>query len=254
MPTMLEERPTLRDREVTVRVVTEDARPRQAGRRLTFGGVLATAGLGLVGLLVVALLSGGIFALLGIGNPFSGTTTDHSPRVLLKELRDLSDFQAAEATFQSRVELETDVPILPSLIAGSKVDFDAIGTVAATVDFSGLATDAVQVAPDGAVTISLPAPTLERAVVDPRRSRVVNRDRGLVNRVGDLFEDDPTSERELYLLASEKMGRAARESKLSVRAERNTEAMLTGLLGRLGFDRATVTFVDPAPARSGGQG
>ncbi len=252
MPTVLEERPTAHDREVTVRVVSEDARSRRAGRRLTFGGVLATAGLGIVGLLVVALLGGGIAALLGIGNPFAGTTTDHSPRVLLRELRDLSDFRAAEATFQSRVELETDVPILPSLIAGSKVDFDAIGTVAATVDFSGLATDAVQVAPDGAVTISLPTPTLQRAVVDPKRSRVVNRDRGLVNRIGDVFEDDPTSERELYLLATKKMAKAARESNLMVRAERNTEAMLTGLLGRLGFARATITFVEPTPARSGG--
>ncbi len=246
MPTMLEERPTQGDRDVTVRVVNETARSARPGRRLTFGGVLGTA----VVVAVVVALVGGIGALLGIGNPFAGTTTDQSPRVLLKELRNLSDFRAAEATFQSRVELETDVPILPSFIAGSKVDFDAIGTVAATLDFSRLATDAVQVADDGAVTISLPSPVLEPAVVDPKRSRVVNRDRGLVNRIGDLFEDSPTSERDLYLRAARKMDKAAVESKLAVRAERNTAAMLRGFLGRLGLDRVTITFVEPTTGPS----
>ena len=52
---------------------------------------------------------------------------------------------------------------------------------------------------DGSVTVTLPAPTLAKPVVDPARSHVANRDRGLVNRVADVFKDSPTSERDLYL-------------------------------------------------------
>ncbi len=248
MATLLEERPMTRNPEVTVRLVTEEARRGGGGggRRYTFGGILTTAGLGAIAvaiLLVVAAITG----LVNIGNPFGTTTKDTSPRVLLKELRTLSDFEAAEATFQSRVELEDDVGILPSFIAGSKVDFDAVGTVAATVDFSVLATDAVVVHADNSVTISLPRPEMQLAVVDPIRSRVVDRDRGIINRLGDVFEDNPTSERILYIKAMIKMNQAALESNLRDRAKQSTTKMLTGFLGQLGFTDVTVTFEKPAP-------
>ncbi len=44
-----------------------------------------------------------------------------------------------------RVDIENDVGILPSFIAGEHTLFNAIGTVDASVDFSSLPTDAVKI-------------------------------------------------------------------------------------------------------------
>ena len=91
-------------------------------------------------------------------------------------------------------------------------------------------------------TIVLPAPTLSEPVVDPEQSRVATRSRGLLDRVGSLFSDSPTSDRPLYLAAQKKMAAAAAESDLRARAEHNTTRMLEGLLRSLGFTSVTVTF------------
>ena len=76
---------------------------------------------------------------------------------------------------------------------------------------------------------------------------VVSRDRGLLDRLGSVFSDTPTGERELQLAAQEKMKAATAASDLSGRAEQNTRKMLETLLGSLGFTSVTVTFV-PSPA------
>jgi hypothetical protein len=255
MPTLLHDRPATRDPEVTVRVVTEEPRRRGggSGRRFTFGGLVTTAGLGAIALVVILFL-GAVTGLVDIGNPFGSTTIDNSPPVLLKELRNLSDYNAAQGVFSVRIELHDDVPILPDFIAGSTVDFDGIGTVDATVDFSKLSTTAVQVtgggsgAGGGDVRITLPEPELGRGVVDPRQSKVVNRDSGIINHIGQMFEDNPTSERDLYLRAAKRIEKAAGESNLVQRAEQNTTAMLKGFLTRLGFTTIDVIFEKPAPA------
>jgi len=105
--------------------------------------------------------------------------------------------------------------------------------------------DAVAVGPDRTVRITLPAPTLSTPAIDPARSYVAARDRGIVDRVAGVFRDSPTSERELALVAQRRLARAARDSDLAARAERNTAAMLEGLLGRLGYERVEVSFAAP---------
>jgi hypothetical protein len=75
---------------------------------------------------------------------------------------------------------------------------------------------------------------------------VYDRDRGLIDRVASLFQDNPTSERELYLLSEQKLRAAAQnDSGLLARAEQNTRRMLTSLLRALGFERVSITFVEP---------
>ena len=80
------------------------------------------------------------------------------------------------------------------------------------------------------------------------RSYVYDRDRGLIDRVASIFQDNPTSEQELYVLAQDKLKQAAEESPdVVARAERNTRLMLVGLLEALGFTSVSVEFVDVAP-------
>jgi hypothetical protein len=234
--------------EVVVRVVAEGqaregARTRER-RGFTLRGFLIAV---LVGAVAVGLflVAGALTGLFHIGNPFGTSRVDRTPPAVLKELSNLSEDHAAQATFLVRVDVEDDVDIVPSFLAGERTLFNATGTVDATVDFTKLSTDAVQVNGDR-VAITLPEPSYAKPVVDPTRSEVVDRDRGLVDRIGDVFGDDTNNERDLYILAGKKLAAAARESNLRGRAEKNTRLMLEGLLGRLGYAGVDVTFT-PSP-------
>ncbi|MDQ4092539.1 MAG: DUF4230 domain-containing protein [Actinomycetota bacterium] len=180
-------------------------------------------------------------------NPFAPQIVDHSPAPLLMALQDLSQYHAATGTFQVVVDVEHDTPNVPSLISGERTTFLGVGSVNALVDFSNIGADRVTVSPDRrSVTIALPAPRLAPAVVDPAASRVVGRERGLVNRIAAAFEHSPTSEQQLYQLAQAKMNDVATASGLTQRGEENTRRMLATLARSLGFTDVTVTFDAPS--------
>ena len=67
---------------------------------------------------------------------------------------------------------------------------------------------------DGSVTVLLPPASLDDARVDHEASTVLDRDRGVLDRVGGLFSDSPTSERGLYLEAETRLAEAAADSEL----------------------------------------
>ena len=178
--------------------------------------------------------------------PFATRQVDRSPPVLLKAIEDLAVYKAATGNFQVVVDLEESTRGVPLLIKGQRTLFVAGGSVDAEVDFSGLKDGAIKVSPDGQrVDITLPRARLTPARVDPDQSRVFSRERGLLDRLGSVLSDNPTSERELYRLAQAKMQAAAAESDLRARAEQNTRAMLQSMLRSLGYREVTVTFREP---------
>jgi len=179
-------------------------------------------------------------------NPFATRQVDRSQPVLLKAIEDLAVYKAASGHFQVVVDLEESSRGIPLLIKGQRTLFVAGGSVDAEVDFSGLKEGAIKVSPDGKrVDITLPRARLTTATVDPEQSRVFSRERGLLDRLGSVLSDNPTSERELYRLAGAKMQAAAAESDLKARAEQNTRSMLQSMLRSLGYGEVTVTFRDP---------
>jgi len=192
---------------------------------------------------------------IGLGSAitdfFGGGTTqtiDRSPDALLLSVRDIADYHAATGTYQVLVDVEQDSPYLPSMISGERSTLFATGTVDGRVDFSGLGPDAIRVSDDRrSATITLPAPTLTPATLDPAQTRIVGRERGLVQRVEDAVSDNPRDDSELYKLAAAKLDAAAAQGDLTTRAADNTRAMLTGLAQGLGYEAVTVNFA-PAPA------
>ncbi len=200
-----------------------------------------------VGVVLAGVIAGaGWIGIDMIRNPVETTTVDHSPPPILTELRDLAEFRAAQAQFEVVVDQERDVNLIPQFIAGERVQFVAVGTVDAVVDFSGLTDASIDVDVDtAAVTIELPAPAVETPVIDHELSHVMNRDRGIVDRLGGALVDNPTSEQELLVAASDKMAASAERTDLVARAKENTVRMLTGMLGALGYDDVTVEFGEP---------
>lgn len=198
----------------------------------------------MAGVLVGLFLFGALDLFDFLPNPFEKDEIDRSSPALLARLNDLAEYRAASAELQVLIDVEDDVQFLPSLIAGQRVTFLAGGTVDAAVDFADLGGGAVEVDGDS-VRITLPAAEIVDVDVEPDRSYVVNRERGILDRIGGIFSDNPTGEQELYQLAEDKLLAAAGESPLRERAERNTEQMLEALLTSLGFDSVTVVFEEP---------
>jgi hypothetical protein len=203
------------------------------------------------GLVAMAVLAGAgsLTGLLpSLSNPFGTKTVDRTQPALLQSLADLSRYDAATGNFQVIVDTEKDAKFLPAIIKGERTVFVAAGSVDASVDFSKLDERSIQVSEDRrSATITLPAPTVSEPTVDPEASRVAARSRGLLDRIGSVFSDSPTSERPLYLAAQAKMAQAADQSDLVKRAEENTTKMLQGMLRSLGFTSVNVTFA-PNPA------
>ena len=210
------------------------------------------AALGLALVLLAAGVAGGVVlaGLTPLPDPLGTRTVDRSQPVLLQSIQDLSVYKAAVGNFTAVIDLEKDAPLLPSFLKGERTIFLAVGTVDAEVDFSSIGEDAIAVSADGrSVTVTLPPPRLGAVRVDPERSRVLDRQRGVLDRVGGLFSESPTSERELYVVAEERLQAAAVSSGIRERAEANTRAMLQGMLRSLGYRDVTVVFKDTGPAR-----
>ena len=173
-------------------------------------------------------------------NPFAVETVDRSGPALLRSIQDLEEFRAAAGNFEVIVDVERESR-LPDAIYGERTLFVAAGSVDAVVDFGSLGSGAVSVSDDRRrATIRLPRPTLSEPRLDLERSYVYDRRRGILN---SFQRRDDNAERELYLLAEQKLAQAARNgSGLVARAETNTRAMLESLLRSLGFTDVTVRF------------
>lgn len=183
------------------------------------------------------------FEVVEWGSPFEQQVVDDSPAALLVALQDVAQYRGATGTFQVLVDVERDTPYVPSFLSGERTTFFATGSVDALVDFSDLGPERVVVSPDRrAVTITLPAPVFTPAAIDAAQSRVVGRERGLAERLAGVFEDSPTGEQELYVLAGTKLDAAARQSGLAGNAEESTRRMLTALATSFGYEQITVVF------------
>ena len=199
---------------------------------------------------VIALLVAASFGLMAVNlfpklhNPFATQTTDRSGPVLLLSVKDLSRYVASEGTFQVLVDVQENKALIPDFIFNDHTLFVGVGTVDAFVDFDSINEGAI--IQDGtSVTINLPAPQLDKPSLNVDKSYVFAEDKGLTNRIGDFFNNNPNDKQQLYQLTEQKIAAAAEDSELRDRAEKNTRAMLEGLFKGLGFERVTVNFAKP---------
>jgi hypothetical protein len=194
----------------------------------------------------VALLMAGVRAVglwPDLRNPFAQQEIDRSQPALLKSIQDLSRFTAAEGNFEIVIDLQKNRKYVPDILLNERTLFVAAGTAEAYVDFSSIDDGAIVVSDDGkSVEINLPGPQLTEGRLDLERSYVFAEERGLLNRLGEVFGGDPNRQQQTYQLAEERIGEAARDSGLTERAEENTRKMLEGLLRSLGFTTVKVTF------------
>jgi hypothetical protein len=198
---------------------------------------------------VVALVLGlqAVGLLPKLTNPFASKQADRSQPVLLKSIQDLSRFVAAEGNFEVIIDLQENRKNVPDFLLSERTLFVAAGSVEAYVDFSSIGQGAITDSADHkSVEIKLPAPALGKPNIDNKRSYVFAEQRGLANRVGDLFGGGNLNRyQQLLVLAEQKIADSARESELAVRARDNTQKMLDAMLRSLGYTSITITFAAP---------
>jgi hypothetical protein len=208
------------------------------------GLIWLTVAVGLVVALVLSVQAVGLWP--SWRNPFAEEKTDRSQPPLLQSIQDLSRYVAAEGTFQVVIDLQKDRKYVPDFLVNERTLFVGAGNVDAYVDFAKVGDGAVVASADGtSVQVTLPAPQLSEARLDLENSYVFAEQRGLINRIGEVFGGDPNRQREVYRLAQERITAAAGESGLAQRAEANTRKMLEGLLRSLGYQTITVTYSRP---------
>ncbi|MFE5538451.1 DUF4230 domain-containing protein [Streptomyces sp. NPDC056492] len=218
----------------------ETSSDRQGGSRRPWWGRIAAASAVVVVLIALVARFGPVPGFDGL---FGERTRDRSGPALLKSIQDMDRYEAAVGNFQVVVDLEKDAAFLPDAIRGTRTLYVGAGTVGGYVDLGGLGERNVSVNDDRTkASLRLPHAVLGPAALDPNRSYAVSKQRGLLDRIGDLFSDNPAGEQAVQKLAAQHIGEAARDSGLAERAEKNTTAMLEGLLRSLGFLEVTVSY------------
>ncbi|MGW2046346.1 DUF4230 domain-containing protein [Streptomyces sp. NPDC001858] len=219
----------------------KDTKPsqRRLGRMPGWAKVLTA-----VVVVLVVMFAGIRLSLLpGLRDFFGTETHDRSGPALLQSIQDMSRYDAASGNFQVVVDLEKDAKYLPDALRGTRTLYVGAGTVDAFVDLGKVGDKDVTVDADRtSATLRLPHAQLGTPALDPERSYAVSKQRGLLDRLGDLFSDNPNGEQAVQKLAVRHIGDAAKESELTARAESNTTDMLQGLLHSLGFKEVKVAY------------
>lgn len=203
--------------------------------------------LGLAVLLVVAgfPLASDLAGFLGrIRSPFGSDRTERVDPAVLTALRDLDDLHAATAELQVVVEIEHDSRYLPDFVSGRQTTYLAAGSVDAVVD---LGRSRIAQKSDGTVVVTLPSPFLDEPALDHDRSEVLDRDRGLFDRVADAA-GEPSSDRGLFQLAERELLRSAAETTVLAQAEANARSTVEQLLEDAGIQQVRVVFAPPPAA------
>jgi hypothetical protein len=217
------------------------APPVRSGGGAMRGLFWLVATIGLVVALVLGAKAVGFWP--DLKNPFGSKTTDRSGPALLKSVQDLSMYVAAEGNFEVIVDVQQNRKYIPDFLVNERILFIAAGSVDVYVDFSQIGQGAVKESADRrTVEITLPAPQLRPPRINNERSYVYQEQRGVLNRIKDVFQSDPNRLQEVYRLAEEKISTAAKEAGLGKRAEENTRKMLEQFLRALGYTTITVTF------------
>lgn len=215
------------------------------GRRLV-GGNKKRSGLGTT--LVLALVIVVLAVLLGVGLanygeklPLLGplfveepARTTTSP-VVVEGIQELDRLATVRWTESVVVTRESGGTRLEQVLTGERVLLVATGEVEAGVDLAEINEDDVRVDGDR-VTVDLPEPQILSSSLDEERTRVYDRDRGLLNLgADDVLVQEARRDAEAEVVST------AEENGILETAERNAEESIRAFVTTLGFEE--VEFV-----------
>jgi len=163
------------------------------------------------------------------------------PVTLLRQINDEARLMTISADYEQIVTSERNTDLLWGL-AGETMIFQGVGKVTGGLDLNNMSAEDIQVVDPVTVRIHLPPSIIfdDLPVLDTERSKVLDRDTGL------LTQADPQLETQLRQVAQEQILAAAYESDLLSRADYNAQLQIAALMQGAGFEN--VIFEDePLP-------
>jgi hypothetical protein len=162
------------------------------------------------------------------------------PVTVIKEVRALSRLETAQYTVEKVITAETGQGVFRALF-GDRLLFVAHGQVIAGVDLSRIQQSDISAAPDGRVTVIVPAAEVFVATLDNDKSYVYDRNTGL------LTKGDVNLETQARQVAEDEIEKAALEDGILNTAQENAATFLKSLLLSFGFRDVIIVQATPVP-------
>jgi hypothetical protein len=154
---------------------------------------------------------------------------------LVTQVRELNRLETASMHVIHVGRVSQSYKMVPNALAGDEITFLAEGDVIAGIDLARLQPQDVWRSPDGTINMRLPAPEVLVVRVDNAKSRVINRDTGVLRRRDVDLETRARQNAETNI-----RDEALKKGVLKVAAE-SGEKKLAGFLNTLGLEK--VRFV-----------
>ncbi len=166
------------------------------------------------------------------------TAIDASRDAVVKEMRSLGRLETSSFSIEKIIEAKTDEGgPWRDILFGDKLLLVAHGEVVAGYDLSGLSDADIEKAGDG-LRVTLPAPEIFSVRIDNGKTRVYDRDQGL------LARGDKDLETEARVAAERSIREAACAAGILGEAKTNAAKQIAALLGALGFPGSVVVSPD----------
>lgn len=192
--------------------------------------IRTTATVSLITLLAGAGLASWFF--LRPGN--TGTRIDTSRDAVVKEMRQLGRLETSSFTIEKIIEAKKDGGgPWRNILFGDKLLLIANGEVVAGYDLSTLSENDVEKT-SGTLRVKLPAPQILSVRLDNEKTRVYDRDQGILSR------GDKDLESEARLAAEQSIRDAACAAGILREAEENAVKQLKAVLGALGYPDSVI--------------
>lgn len=187
---------------------------------------------------LIALLLGAGAASWVLIERGGGTRVDASRDAVVKEMRSLGRLETSSFSIEKIIEARKDEGgPWRDVLFGDKLLLIANGEVVAGYDLSGLSDEDIR-KEGGALRVSLPAPQILSVRLDNEKTRVYDRDQGLLSR------GDKDLESEARLAAEQSIREAACAAGILREARENAVKQLGAVLGALGWPDSVITSPD----------
>ncbi len=184
--------------------------------------------------LIALLLGAGSASWLMTRGKGGGTVIDAGRDAVVQEMRSLGRLETSSFSIEKIIEARKDEGgPWRDILFGDKLLLIANGEVVAGYDLSGLTEDDIEKAGDG-LRVKLPAPEIFSVRLDNEKTRVYDRDQGL------LARGDKDLESEARLAAEQSIRDAACAAGILREAEENAVKQLGAVLGALGFPDSVI--------------
>jgi hypothetical protein len=155
---------------------------------------------------------------------------DVSQTAVIKEMRELNRFETASFTIEKIIEAGTNDNAFSEFLFGDRVLLIAHGEVVAGFNLASLKEDAITIK-DNEIRAELPAPEILFVRIDNHKTRVYDRDQGI------LTKGDKDLEAQARQAAEEEIRKAACEANILDQAAGNARKQFTALFSTLGFKK-----------------